>query len=108
MRNTWAENQRRKQVRRVPTQRVWVTAYAISRVYGGPEEGGWWWDDKEPVETIFCRRGGADVAIATLQAAHASYLPGGSISSVMGGYEIDIRIETKYQQSATKNTPRWE
>jgi len=108
MRNTWEYNWKRAQARALPTQRVWVTAYALTRSYGGPEEGGWWYDHAEPLETVHCRRGGSDEVVARLAKAHSPYLPGGSISSVLGGYEIHVRVETVYQQFGKRATPRWE
>ena len=42
MRNRYLENLRRREKRQTPTQRVWVTAYSVRQVYGGPEEGGWY------------------------------------------------------------------
>lgn len=32
--------------------RLYVNIYAVSRAYGGPEEGGWWFDTGEPVGSI--------------------------------------------------------
>jgi hypothetical protein len=29
-----------------------LTAYIVTREYGGPEEGGWWWDRYEALETV--------------------------------------------------------
>lgn len=31
-----------------------VNAYAVTRNYGGPEEGGWWYDSGEPLASIPC------------------------------------------------------
>lgn len=30
----------------------WLTLYAVSREWGGPEEGGWWFDRWEPIATL--------------------------------------------------------
>lgn len=29
-----------------------INVYAVSRNYGGPEEGGWWWDSGEPIASV--------------------------------------------------------
>ena len=31
---------------------IYVNAYAVSRRYGGPEEGGWWYDAGRPVASV--------------------------------------------------------
>ncbi len=30
----------------------YITAYGVTRHYGGPEEGGWWYDHYKPIETV--------------------------------------------------------
>lgn len=32
--------------------RLYVNIYAVSRCYGGPEEGGWWFEAGEPVGSV--------------------------------------------------------
>ena len=52
--------------------RTYVNVYAITRHYGGPEEGGWWYNTGEPIESrvatdehhaevIFCPREAPEV-----------------------------------------------
>ena len=108
MRNTWSENYQRRQKREVPTQRVWVTAYVVRQLFGGREEGGWYYDDYGAEETVYCRRGAAEEVAKQLQEKHPSYLPGGTYQSVLGGYKIVVRIETRFQYSTTRHTPRYE
>ena len=101
-------NERRAKAREVPTQRVWVTAYAVTREYGGPEEGGWWYDHLEPIQTVMCRRGESDAVIASLVKAHPADLPGGSLSSVAGGHDVEVWAETRYQLARSTYRPRYE
>jgi hypothetical protein len=35
-----------------PSHIHYVNAYAVSRNYGGPEEGGWWYDSGRPLASI--------------------------------------------------------
>jgi len=35
----------------------YVNVYAVTRLYGGPEEGGWWYDAGEPVKSTAVRLG---------------------------------------------------
>ena len=101
-------NERRRAARAVPAQRVWVTAYAVTREFGGPEEGGWWFDWFEPIETTMCRRSESESVIASLLEKHPADLPGGSLSSVMGGYGVEAYAETRYRALASRHTPRYE
>lgn len=106
--NTWKKNYKRRLKREVPTQRVWVTAYVVRQLFGGREEGGWYYDDYSAEETVYCRRGDAEKIATQLREKHPSYLPGGFYGSVLGGYKIDVRIETRFQYSVTRHTPRYE
>ena len=101
-------NERRAKAREVPTQRVWVTAYAVTREWGGPEEGGWWYDHLEPIQTVMCRRGESEAIIASLLQAHPADLPGGSLNSVAGGYDVEAYAETRYQLARSRYRPQYE
>ena len=101
-------NERRRAAREVPTQRVWVTAYALTRQFGGPEEGGWWYDHLEPIQTVMCRRGESEAIIASLLQSHPPHLPGGSLSSVAGGYDVEAYAETRYQLARSTYRPRFQ
>jgi len=35
----------------------YVNLYAVTRHYGGPEEGGWWYDQGEPLKSTAVRKG---------------------------------------------------
>ena len=74
-------------------RRRYVNAYAITREYGGPEEGGWWYDVAWPLGSIKAgskRR--RKKALAKLRAAHGDKASG-DISSVLGGCEVWIGAE---------------
>lgn len=34
------------------TKRFYINAYAVTRHYGGPEEGGWWYNAGEPLASV--------------------------------------------------------
>lgn len=34
------------------TERLYVNAYAVTRHYGGPEEGGWWYNAGQPLASV--------------------------------------------------------
>ena len=31
---------------------IYINAYAVTRHYGGPEEGGWWYNQGEPIASV--------------------------------------------------------
>jgi hypothetical protein len=35
-----------------PTVRLYLNVYAVTRHYGGPEEGGWWFNAGEPLASV--------------------------------------------------------
>lgn len=49
-----------------------VAVYAISRVYGGPEEGGWWYDDG-PLMGVQHVTASYDVALEVCQRLNEQY-----------------------------------
>lgn len=82
---------------------VWVNVYNTERCYGGAEEGGWWYDWTELVDSKFCTIEEADNIVAEMHKEHGE--GEGDISSVLGGYEVDIRIEAIKGESKSTERP---
>jgi len=85
-----------------------VNVYAVTRRYGGPEEGGWWWNCYEPVAYAnnLTDKQAEDIKdrFKDIYQEHAE----GDIYSSNGGVEIHVAIEDKPEQSATRERPRYE
>lgn len=86
----------------------WVSAYAVTRHWGGPEEGGWWWDKFTRVATsrrIKTRR--VFETIARMEKAWA-HIREGDISSVLGGTDLVVMPEQQPGEWTTRRRPRYE
>jgi hypothetical protein len=89
--------------------RFYLTAYALTRHWGGPEEGGWWYDRYTYVESYShrikrrdARRRGRDLWLK-----HAGIIEG-DVSSVLGGTALVILPEVTRGEYATKGKPHYE
>ena len=95
-------------------KRVWVTAYHMSKTYGGPEEGGWYWDRYTDLETRRVAPHRVRQTQAQLLTRHQKDLPRdpkGKIrayDSVLGGEAVYVRPEETPGQYATRERPRYE
>jgi len=92
---------------------LWVTAYDITREWGGPEEGGWWWDNWQPVDTVptfwpVTRQSNRVQSLITrLREKHADK-EWGDISSMAGGVKLAVWPEWARHMSRTKYRPHYE
>ena len=112
-----------------PTAVRFVTAYRVTRHYGGPEEGGWWYDWYAPLESIRLNSPVRSVCRVTedawwpvwrypepsrLKNAEAQLMARwdgmrhGDIGSVLGGTDVAIYLEPERNFNATKERPRYE
>ena len=102
----------------------YVTAYRVSRHYGGPEEGGWWYNWWEPLESVRllspvrAYQGRkweiyppmpvrAENIRAALAAKYAEE-NWGDIYSVLDGEEVRVVPEEVRFEDATKHVPHYE
>ena len=88
-------------------KKVWVTAYEVSLEYGGREEGGWHFHWYHPAETLHVDADKVAEAETELLTRHKNDLPGGSISSVRGGHQIEVYVEETDRKRTTKSRPVW-
>lgn len=92
----------------------YITAYAVTRNYGGPEEGGWWYDWYKPIETVavpkvFQRknkraRNRVIQMSAALQEKHSEKEWGNRYHST-GGQAVIVRVEEVRRERETKYKP---
>jgi hypothetical protein len=91
-----------------------ITAYSVTRHYGGPEEGGWWYNWYTVVETINIPK------VYQKQTKHAinkvhhleealrlkhDDINEGNINHVTGGVELQIYFETNKHEFETTERP---
>jgi len=93
---------------------IYVTVYAITRNYGGPQEGGWWWNAYW-VDSTHCyghSRKSMGKARRSFDKARkeASDYSWGNIYSAAGGVEYVARLEIGKQHRSweTIGRPRYE
>lgn len=96
----------------LPVDRVWVNAYAVSRHYGGPEEGGWYYDAGSPLASIpFAGDddAGIEKARELLRAMFAAdYEHERDRSSVLGGDNLEIYTEEHVAEPFPQGRPHYE
>jgi hypothetical protein len=93
--------------RRTKRSKVWVTAYAVTRHFGGREEGGWWYNWLEPLESRYVPAAFAYQHHDELRHKyrHEKY---GNIYSVLGGQDLVVVIEPRLRDDATRHRPHYE
>lgn len=79
-----------------PSPIVFVNAYLVDRLYGGPEEGGWWYDSGEPLAAVPVDRSD-EAAIESWRAKLTTMFSDRAGSrgrgSVIGGPDLEVYIE---------------
>ena len=84
---------------------VYVNAYAVSRHYGGPQEGGWWYNAGEPLASVpLSDRTRIRAEVARLEELFADQ-QWGNIYSVNGGVELRIAIEDQMAEVWPEERP---
>jgi hypothetical protein len=69
-----------------------ITAYAVTRHYGGPEEGGWWYNWYSIGDAI---------------KKELDYINEGNIYSVLGGVMLDVAAEFFKHEFASTEQPHF-
>jgi len=86
---------------------IYLNVYAVTRHYGGPEEGGWWFNAGEPLASIPLANPTDDQIEAErtrLQSIFADHAEG-DIYSVNGGVKICVYTEDHLAASWPTETP---
>ncbi len=89
------------------TQITYLNAYAVTRHYGGPEEGGWWFNAGEPLASVPLTNPTEDQIEAErtrLKAVFADHAEG-DIYSVLGGVAVEVYQEEQTAAHWPKETP---
>lgn len=86
----------------------YVSAYAVTRHYGGPEEGGWWYDWYHHIESSPRLRPRKLDHYRKRFEAKYDHVREGDISSVLGGTDICVSFERWPGEFASTRTPHYE
>lgn len=87
--------------------RYYVNAYAVDRMWGGPEEGGWWYDTGEPVESILFETWAAAEAYRDGEGAR-KWPTTRARYSVLGGEDHTLWIERHFAAPWPDSRPHYE
>jgi hypothetical protein len=86
----------------------YVNVYAVTRHYGGPEEGGWWWNYHEPLSSYLLSENEDPDEISEQLYQKYKDLEEGNIYSVNGGVAIEVYKEFKFAEAYPKTKPYYE
>ena len=97
------------EVARLPEPGVqYVNAYAVTRNYGGPEEGGWWYDQDTPLASVpVIDQVEIDYWKPALKERFA-HIVEGNMYSVLGGTAVVISVEDEMAQPYPAERPHYE
>ena len=93
-----------------------ITAYSVTRHYGGPEEGGWWYNWSTPVKTIAIpkvhqrKNKRAEKAVKALKQTlekELSHINEGDIYSANGGVLLEVVPEYVKHEEASTERPHY-
>lgn len=87
--------------------KVYVTAYEVTRHFGGHEEGGWWYNNLSAIETIPCKNKYSGEIQEDLEEEYENRKEG-NIYSVLGGTDVTVYIEKRPCENETKEAPIYE
>lgn len=90
-----------------PDKIVFVSAYEVTRHYGGPEEGGWWYDWYELIQSVPVAVTDIDTMIDHLKEKHGDRAEGDRFS-VLGGVAVSVLVEDQAGEFQTKGRPYYE
>jgi hypothetical protein len=81
----------------------YLNCYAVSRHYGGPEEGGWWYDSGEPLASVPVPETASEEEIettrSTLKEMFSHFSDDPDRYSVNGGEDIEVYVEDHFAES---------
>jgi len=99
--------------------RRYITAYAVTRHYGGPEEGGWWYNAYNPIASVDVPshlqfpnvseeyEDELDALMEKVRKEHSEVIEG-DISSVLGGTALEVLVEPTKNHYQTLGRPHYE
>lgn len=104
--NNFRENDDRYCPRHDPDYRTTINVYAVTRQFGGHEEGGWWYNWSDCVCTVPARD--RDDVQTVIDFLRQRFINEGDISNMAGGVEYHVCAEYEPAQTASRVTPHYE
>lgn len=91
-------------------KQIYVNVYAVTRHWGGPEEGGWWWNYHNPIASFLILDPKTQDPYKVQEGFYRKYsiLKEGNISSVLGGTDVAVYIEDHFAEPWPKERPYYE
>jgi len=87
---------------------MYLNVYAVTRHYGGPEEGGWWYNWYTHILGICVTNLDGIEKTRLEEFLYKCYPNEGNIYSIRGGTEYEICYEETLAESQTKEKPYYE
>ena len=91
---------------------LYVNAYSVQSLFGGPEEGGWWYDAYEPLASVPLDPDVTDAQIADEKARLVNIIgwesPRHGRRAAAGGSDFEIRVEHTVATSGPQQRPHYE
>ncbi len=84
-----------------------VTAYEVTRHYGGPEEGGWFYNWYSPINTVSTSESNAEWLVESFKKKYGDRVTG-DIYSVLGGVAIAVIMEDKPAENKSTERPHYQ
>lgn len=89
----------------------YLSVYATTRHYGGPEEGGWWFNWDEPILCYAVADGDDDDEVEArreaLRAEWSEKIAHGDIYSVLDGVDVWVGLESEPFEFRSVERPRY-
>lgn len=87
--------------------KVFVSAYKVTRHFGGHEEGGWYFNWYELIESVACEYKQSDEIVSILSEKNYGIVRG-DIYSVRGGVDLVVLVEAVQYENETTERPHYE
>lgn len=85
-----------------------VNAYAVSRQYGGPEEGGWWYDAGEPLASVPAITDEEVEAAKKMLTERLGWESKHNRYSVLGGDDFEVCVQSHVAKHFPETRPHYE
>jgi hypothetical protein len=82
-----------------------ANAYAVTRQFGGPEEGGWWYDEGTPLASVPVFSKEQEEETKKCLEERLKPMNQGDIRSVTGGVKVKVYFEDRFPRKYPRKRP---